>query len=168
MQLADGNTNPSLSHLGNGNLASRLMSNPSASMDGGHRVPLWSEFFQHILSVKQRIGDLSVGVVEAYKFMTLHNANEGEPNVLTTRFLSEAGLILAKVNEISSRPSLNGYAGPARNAQEAQDIVLFSAETTELFTSFLSNNTLTISRLQEIYTQISLSVNNAYLNALEA
>lgn len=149
-----------LPNLGTGNLATRLMSNPSAAVDGGHKVPAWSELFSHILGAKYHVCEMGKNLTEAYAFLVNNNVGEGEPNVLTERFLIEMEEVVNKLNVISLRFNLNGYEGPARNPQESQDIVLSSAEATEVFTQFLTNNTLTVSRMQEIYTQVYLSNQN--------
>lgn len=137
-------------------LASRLMANPKSSMDGGHSIPLWSEFFFNVLSTKTHICKLADDLVEAYMYLIKQKANSGEPDSLMNGFLDEVDVAIEKINEISSRPSLDGYEGVARNNQETQDVIQFNVDVAAIFTELLSKNTLTISRLQEIYEQVSL------------
>lgn len=155
MAMLQQNTNltPSLS---DGNLAQRIMAQPAANIDGSS-VPAWTQFYKHILGIKSHIVNIGAEMNVVYQNLVATGYDEGEPTILMNRFLEEMGKAIDRLNEISLRGNPGQtYMGPARTAQESQDIVLNSTEATEVYSAFLMTNTLTVQAMQEFHMHLTL------------
>lgn len=158
--------------LNNGTLASRILSNPVGAIGGGGNVPTWSQLNSHLIGLKHRIFELSQNATAAYQAIVnsgvefpAANSTCKEANILINRFLINSNTAVDVINEISLRYNPN-YTGAARDATESQNIILYSSEATEVFTAFLTENTLTVQRLQEIHSLFTLTVRRQERDAL--
>lgn len=142
--------------LADGNVATRILNNPAASVAGGHAVPDWQQFTNHLVGLKHRIFELTSSATMAYNLMTTVAHRQAEATTLINRLMYDAEQTINILNNLSHRVPAD-YNGAARNADESQNIVFSASEATEAFTSFLTGNTLTIHHLQEIHTQIQLA-----------
>lgn len=149
-----GNVNKNLLPAGGSNAAAAIMTNPAHHVDGV-KVPTWEEFYNHIATLKQRIAEGAHGVAAVCGQLEAVGALKGEAYVISGRFMDDTETALIKLNELSQRWGVR--SGPAGGAEEANDIVFGSTEATEVFQNFLHQNTLTVMRLQEIFSMVQLA-----------